>query len=405
MDHLGFKIWVLISFTVMGALVFVYFLFLNRATPLWGEYRDSTQNLEEVQLDHHAEILEDYFLYDRLGESLHYKLKHEIRQSHDDDGPAVQKAFHKALNYVFQGKVRAPEAMIILAQGGLFEKFNKSFLRELYKLDVNTGVINWDLRFIPEQHLNLSYKKHLENDQVFEWRPKLSWGSKLQQKTQSLSNKLSELSIPGNGRPFQYLAGAIHYQVDLDKLAAQAPEVGKIIFRKYYRVDEGRPFRQYFESSGFRLEHIRLKSETKSPLITVDLIENFHKKNLAPQFKEINLNFSGVIEKIAAEKSNANKKNRLTLVGELLTADYDQVLFTMDITNLNFNIENGLISTLDEKKTKFSIKVLPEELNLKKSSLFKHQIKNKILREHQKDLLRSIKAELFSTRLMRGVKL
>lgn len=126
---------------------------------------------------------------------------------------------------------------------------------------------------------------------------------------------------------------------------------------------------------------------------------------MAPQLSRINLNFSGVVEKPKAEKANVNEKNRLTLVGELSTHQFDQLLFEMNIVNLSYNINKGVISKLDEKKTNYSIKLLPKNLDLQETSLFKQQIKNKILREHQRDLLKSIKADLFSTRLMGGVQL
>lgn len=400
-----FKIIVPLFLALLATLVGLWFFYFNRATPLWGQGIQTSPEREKVTLDHHAEILEDYFLYERLGESLHYKLEHQIEQNSLHSEQKIQNAFQKALDQVFKGKVRPPEAMIVLSQGGLFEKFNNFFLQELHKNEVDSGLINWNLKFTPEQHLNLNYKQHLESEQTFEWKPQLNWTDELQQKPQRISDTLKDLTIPGNGRPFQYLAGAIHYQLDLDQLEQPESELGRLTFRKYYRVDEGRPFRQYFESSGFELEHIRLKSETSAPLITVDLVESFSLKDLAPSLSRINLNFSGVVEDISAEKANVNPKNRLTLVGELSTDQYDQLFFEMNIINLSFKINRGIISNLDEKKTNFSIKLLPEELNLKDSSLFKQQIKNKILREHQRDLLKSIKADLFSSRLMGGVQL
>jgi hypothetical protein len=399
------KIFIALTLGIVLCAFGLWFWYLNYSAPLWDYDSNSQNGLEETSLDYHAEILEDYFLYDRLGESLHYKHVHSITQNSEKPEPAMIEAFNHALNEVFKGKVRPPEAMIILAQGSLFEKFNRSFLKDLHDKEIKTGQIHWSLRFVPEQHLNLSYSEHIENNQVIKWEANSKWAPQLQTEEQSLQKKLDQLTIPGNGRPFQYLAGAIHYHLNLDKLNKPNSDIGRLVFRKYYRMDNGHTFRQTFASSGFQLEHMRLKSENKSPLITVDFLETFSLQEIEPRPKRINLNFSGVVEERSSENVNLNHNNNLTIVGELSTVEHDKVLFEMRLTNLSFNIEQKTVSTLNEKKSLYQIKILPEGLKLKDSSLFKHQIKNKILREHQRDLLRSLNTSLISTTLMGEVNL
>lgn len=372
--------------------------------PLWSQSADRNKGLTPIKLDHHSEILKDYFLYDRLGESLHYKLVHTLEYNSQQAPQNIQDAFQTALDQIFRGKVRPPEAMIVLAQGALFEKFNKSFLKTLHNNNIKEGQIHWALKFIPEQHLNLQYKEHIENSHTLEWAPGKNWTKRLQESDISIEQRLQELTIPGNGYPFQYMAGAVHYEIDLEKIEQRDSSLGQLTFRKYYKVDETRPFRQYFESSGFHLEHIRLKSKKNLTLITVDLVETFNIDRLAPELAYINLNFSGVIEKVENQNESKNQKNRLVLVGELSTTDYDTVLFEMNLNELSFRIDKGLISSLNADQSKYSIKLLPEEFDLEQSILFKKQIRNKILREHQRDLMKSIKADLFSPRLMGGVK-
>lgn len=373
--------------------------------PLWPHHSaDGNKDLTPIKLDYHSEILKDYFLYDRLGESLHYRLVHTLEYNSQQAPQNIQDAFQTALDQVFRGKVRPPEAMIVLAQGALFEKFNKSFLETLYNNDIKEGQIHWALKFIPEQHLNLQYQEHMENSHALDWSPEKNWSEKLQAGDVSMEQRLQELTIPGNGHPFQYMAGAVHYEIDLNKIEKRGRSLGQITFRKYYKVDETRPFRQYFESSGFRLEHIRLKSKMNSTLITVDLVETFDIDHLAPDLAYINLNFSGVIEKAINQNKTEDEKNRLVLVGELSTSDYDTVLFEMNLNELSFRMDKGLISSLNEDQSKYSIKLLPAEFDLEQSILFKKQIRNKVLREHQRDLMKSLKADLFSPRLMGGVK-
>lgn len=373
------------------SLVFGVFQWRHSLTPLWQYKKDEFQSKGPLMGIIDLDLLEDYFRYDHFGKTLSYQMKPSLELNGFQNAQHEYQAL-EAINTSLKETLGVPEHdkehLVNLLHKNLIEDFNRQLITKISKHNSESGEIDWKLQFIPTQKLNIDYKDELKKDGTIVWSPNSRLAQEIYTPEKSLKEQIKEISIPYTNQSFQYMAGEIHYKMNISKKEGSDyfdPHIkGEILYTKFYRINTEKPFEAAFESPGFKVKHVRYRNEDDSPLMKVTAIAQFNSLQLIPELRHLVIVFE--------------EQDEFILSGSFKTTE-NEIPFETFISQLNFHVDNHSLERVDLTQSVFRTDLLPRGEVFEQEGFFKHQISTKILLEHSRELMQMFSNREFSSAL------
>lgn len=373
------------------ALVFAVYRWRHSLTPLWSYQKDELQSKGPLMGIIDLDLLEDYFRYDHFGKTLSYQMKPHLKLSEFQNAQHEYQTL-EAINTSLKQTLGVPEHdkehLVNLLHKNLIEDFNRQLISKITEQQSESGEIDWKLQFIPSQKLNIDYKDELKKDGIIVWSPNSRLAQEIYTPEKNLEEKIKEISIPYTNQSFQYMAGEIHYKMNISPQQGRDyfdPHIkGEIHYTKFYRINTQSPFAASFESPGFKIDHVRYRNKDDTPLLKVTAIAQFNSLQLIPELRQLVIVFEEQDEFILSGSFSASEK---------------EFAFETFISQLDFHVQNNSLDRVNLEGSVFRTDLLPRGEVFEQEGFYKHQISTKILMEHSRQLMQMFSNREFSSAL------
>jgi hypothetical protein len=327
-------------------------------------------------------VLEDYFQYDTYSGYVSYDMDVQfwsdkgLRHFKKTGRKAIEDGFKKTFEDIVKskGQKALPETAPSFVMKEMINKF--VFNLKFYKLiDADFEI---DLMFTPRNIDYSGYAHQLETNQLVNLETKNSLLREYNNHNLTFLEKILAAKIPSSGHVYQYIGGAITIAPELLDttwtIRKPIPDPkrnalkGKVILRKYYRINQPDVFRieDLFNSNDLKVSLAGFKSESdiKEDYLTVDTIYNFNLAGLVPEKEKVVVHFGklvsldkkhdNIIKRIfqAFKKSNDIKTSSFFIQGSSMARPGNKSLksnieFESTVKSMTFDIKKQKITEID----------------------------------------------------------